>query len=430
MAFSYIDTSIDEALSLDAADQLKEFQNYFYYPKHQGEKAIYFCGNSLGLQPKGAQSAINQVLEKWQTLGVEGHFEGDLPWVEYHKILAPILGNILGAKAEEVAVMNTLTVNLHLLLVSFYRPTKSRYKIIMEGGAFPSDQYAVQSQVTFHGFNSKEAIIEIHPRAGEVLLQTDDILKTIEQHGAETALILFGGVNYYTGQFYDLEAITKKGHEVGAKVGFDLAHAIGNVPLGLHHYGADFAMWCSYKYLNSGPGSLGGIFIHERYADMPELPRFAGWWGHDEKRRFLMEKDFVPMYGAEGWQLSNLPILALAPQKASLSLFKKAGMFNLRLKSMQLTGYLAFLIQQINEEYPFFDIITPSNPEERGCQLSIAAKHGGKDVFHYLIKHGVILDWREPNVFRVAPTPMYNTFEEVWKFADLLKQYAKQTLTK
>lgn len=407
----------------DQNDPLRPFREAFIFPQHNGQDCIYFCGNSLGLPSQNVNTEVQQVLSQWTELGVEGHFVGERPWTQYHKLLVDPLTKIVGAKPHEIVVMNTLTVNLHLLMVSFYQPTASRYKILMEGGAFPSDQYAIQSQVKFHGYQPEEAIIEIEPRPGEHLIRTEDIIAKIEAYKDEIALVLFGGINYYTGQFFDLATITKAGHEAGAMVGFDLAHAAGNVPLQLHDWNADFAMWCSYKYMNSSPGGLSGVYIHERYADRADLPRFAGWWGHDEERRFLMEKEFVPMYGAEGWQLSNAPILALAPYKASLDLFERAGFDNLRAKSVQLTGYLEFLIQELNQQGYAYEFITPSHPDERGCQLSVLAKNEGKALFDYLIENGVILDWREPNVIRVAPTPMYNTFEEVWRFVALLKQY-------
>jgi len=411
------------AKRLDREDTLSHYRRQFYFPQHNGKDAIYFCGNSLGLQPKSAEAATQQVFEQWRTLGVEGHFAGERPWTQYHKLLAQASAHIVGAKPEEVVVMNTLTVNLHLMLVSFYRPTKERYKIIMEGGAFPSDQYAVESQVKWHGFAPKEAIIEVFPRKGEELLRTEDIISTIEQHASETALVLFSGINYYTGQLFDMAEITKAGHQAGALVGFDLAHAAGNVPLQMHDWDVDFAVWCTYKYLNGGPGAPSGTFIHERHAFDKEVPRFAGWWGHDEERRFLMEKGFVPMPGAEGWQLSNASILAFAPLKASLDQIYEVGMPALRRKSEHLTGHLEYLIWELNAQGHQFEIITPENPAERGCQLSISATGKGKQLFHYLTENGVVLDWREPNVVRVAPTPLYNSFENVWQFVDLLRQF-------
>ncbi len=420
---SMYEATLEYARKQDREDVLRHFKDKFIFPQHNGQNCIYFCGNSLGLQSKNINTEIQQVLSQWAEFGVEGHFTGEQPWTQYHKLLVEPLTKIIGAKPHEIVVMNTLTVNLHLLMVSFYQPTATRYKILMEGGAFPSDQYAIQSQVKFHGYNPEDAIIEIEPREGEHLIRTEDIVDKIEAHQDEIALVLFGGINYYTGQFFDLEAITRAGHLAGAKVGFDLAHAAGNVPMKLHEWKVDFAMWCSYKYMNSSPGGMSGVYINEKYADRADLPRFAGWWGHDEERRFLMEKAFVPMHGAEGWQLSNAPILALAPYKASLDLFEQAGFENLRAKSIRLTGYLEFLLQELNQQSYNYEFITPSNPAERGCQLSVLAKDEGKALFNYLIEYGVILDWREPNVIRVAPTPMYNTFEEVWQFVALMRNY-------
>jgi kynureninase len=426
------------ARQLDKLDPLREYRDLFYFPQHNGKETIYLCGNSLGLQPKGVQAALEQELSHWPEHAVEGHFRGGMPWMYYHKFLLPQSAALVGARPEEVVVMNTLTTNLHLLMVSFYRPTRERYKIIMEAGAFPSDQYAMETQVQWHGFDPAVAIVEVAPREGEETLRTEDILSTIERHGPETATVLFGGVNYYTGQFFDLRAITEAGHAAGAYVGFDLAHAAGNLPLQLHDWNADFACWCSYKYLNSGPGGPGGIFVHERHANNTDLPRFGGWWGHDEEHRFLMKKGFKPMNGAAGWQLSNAQIMACAPHKVSLDMFDATGMPALRAKSVKLTGYLEFLIGEMNGAHqqlsivnrqssidsPRFHIITPEDPAQRGCQLSILTGPDGKKLFDYLTENGVIADWREPNVIRVAPVPMYNSFEDVWRFAELLKNYA------
>ena len=416
---------------MDAQDPLQSFRNEFYFPQHEGKDAIYFCGNSLGLQPKSTQHYIQRELEQWRTYGVEGHFRGEHPWFHYHKYLQPQTAHIVGAKEQEVVVMNTLTVNLHLLMVTFYRPTKERFKIIMEAGAFPSDQYAIESQVKWHGFVPAEAIIEVAPRLGEDNLRTEDILATIAQHGDETALVLFGGVNYYTGQFFDLKAITQAGQRAGAYVGFDLAHAAGNVPLQLHDWEVDFASWCSYKYLNGGPGGPSGVFIHEKHGNDRDLPRFAGWWGYDEQQRFLMKKGFIPMSGAEGWQLSNASILSFAAHRASLDLFAAATMPALRAKSEKLTGYLEFLLQQLIREGYSLQLITPKNEAERGCQLSLLTDAKGKQLFDYLSNNGVICDWREANlptgqagVIRLAPTPLYNRFEEVWILANLLRSYS------
>lgn len=421
----HYENSLAFAQSMDAADPLRSFREEYLFPQHQGRDTLYFCGNSLGLQPRGAEAAIARELDRWQALGVEGHFQGDLPWTEFHKALAPVSAQIVGAAGtHELVIMNTLTVNLHLMMVTFYRPDSKRYKIIMEAGAFPSDQYAIESQVRYHGEDPETAIVEVAPRPGEELLRTEDIVAAIERHGSQTALVLFGGINYYTGQFYDIETITAAAHRVGAIAGFDLAHAAGNVPLELHDWNVDFAVWCTYKYLNSGPGALGGVFIHERHARNTELPRFAGWWGHNEERRFLMEKGFLAIPAAEGWQLSNAPILAMAPMLASHDLFGRAGMAKLRDKSILLTGYLEFLIDELRREGYNYQFITPRNPEKRGCQLSFLTGPNGKALFDYLMRNGVICDWREPNVIRIAPTPMYNSFQDVFEFGRLLKAYS------
>ncbi|MCB0679358.1 MAG: kynureninase [Saprospiraceae bacterium] len=413
--------TLEFARELDRQDPLRSYREQFHFPQHQGSDVLYFCGNSLGLQPKGVKDALLQELEHWQTYGVEGHFRGEMPWMYYHKFLSAQTARLVGAQEEEVVVMNTLTTNLHLMMVSFYRPTSDRYKIVMEAGAFPSDQYAVESQVRFHGFAPEEAIVEVAPREGEETLRTEDIIETIERQGAQTALVLFAGVNYYTGQFFDLPEIAAAGRRVGARVGFDLAHAAGNLPLQLHDSKADFAVWCSYKYLNSGPGGPSGVFVHERHAHAPELPRFAGWWGHDESQRFFMRKGFVPMRGAAGWQLSNAQIFSFAAHKASLDLFDEVGMPALREKSLLLTGYLEFLLQELNRAQPRYRVITPTDPAARGCQLSILTGSDGKELFDHLSANGAVCDWREPNVIRVAPVPLYNSFEDVWRLAELLR---------
>jgi kynureninase len=416
-----MENSLLFAQQLDSQDTLSHFRERFHIPAPNGKPVIYFCGNSLGLQPKSAKAAIEQELEDWKNLGVEGHFQGKNPWFHYHKFLTEKAAKIVGGKPLEVVIMNNLTVNLHLMMVSFYRPTKERFKIITEAGAFPSDQYALESQARFNGHNPDKAIIELKPRRGEETLHTADILDAIEEHKDELSLVMMGGVNYYTGQLFDMEKITITAQKAGAFVGFDLAHAAGNVPLHLHNWGVDFAVWCTYKYLNSGPGGTSGVFVHERHANKPDLPRFAGWWGHSEKERFLMKKGFIPEEGAAGWQLSNAQIMPMALHKASLDIFDEAGIENLRAKSEKLTGFLEFLIKETfkNDE---IRIITPSNPDERGCQLSLVAKENGRKVFDYLSKNHVIADWREPNVIRVAPTPLYNTFEEVYRFVELLKK--------
>lgn len=414
------EASAQLAFEMDAQDSLKSFREKFYIPKQpDGEDVLYFTGNSLGLQPKTTGNYIEQELKDWATLGVEGHFHAKNPWLPYHEFVAEQMAEIVGAKPIETVVMNSLTVNLHLLMVSFYRPMPKRHKIVIEAGAFPSDQYAVQSQIKFHNFEIENSLIELKPRTGEALLRTEDIERTIAEHGDSIALIMLGGVNYYTGQKYDFERITKAGHEIGAIVGFDLAHAAGNVELKLHDWNADFAAWCSYKYLNSGPGSIAGVFVHERHAQSFDLPRFAGWWGHDKETRFLMGSNFVPLRGAEGWQLSNPPIFQLAALKASLDIFEQAGMINLIEKSKKLTGYLEFLLGEIGDER--ISVITPSNPDERGCQLSIRVREADKNLFNSLSDKGVYADWREPDVIRVAPVPLYNSFTDVFRFAEILK---------
>ncbi|MEQ8927975.1 MAG: kynureninase [Fulvivirga sp.] len=409
------------ALELDNLDPLKEYRSQFHIPIINGTECIYFTGNSLGLQPKITKQYLEEELEDWKNLGVEGHFHAKhRPWFHYHKFTKELLAKVVGAKPLEVVSMNNLTSNLHLLMVSFYRPTSSRFKIIMEGGAFPSDQYAVESQVRFRGLEPDVAIVEIFPRDGEETLRTKDITKAIHEHGESVALVLFSGVQYYTGQYFDIKKITEAAHKVGSFAGFDLAHAIGNVKLNLHDSGADFATWCSYKYLNSGPGGVSGIFVHERHANNPSLPRFAGWWGHNESERFKMEKGFIPMEGADGWQLSNVNVLSTAAHLASLKIFEKAGIDELRSKSILLTGYLRYLLNSLNSD--LIQVITPEAQEAHGCQLSIVIKEKGKEVFNQLTKEGVIADWREPEVIRVAPVPLYNTFKDVYTFYSILKK--------
>ena len=362
-----------------------------------------------------------------QSWGVEGHFHARKPWLPYHELFPKQLAAILGCLPNEVVVMNQLTVNLHLLMVSFYRPTKKRFKIICEARAFPSDQYAMESQALYHGFDPKETIIEVHPRSGENILRTEDILSLIHEHGDSVALILFGAVNYYTGQFFDLEKITVAAHEVGAYAGFDLAHAAGNTELKLHDWKIDFACWCSYKYLNSGPGGVAGIYIYEKYAKDTGFPRFAGWWGLDKENRFKMEKGFKAIFSAEGWQLSNAPVLSMAAHKASLDIFEEAGMERLHAKRKKLSGYLHFILNELNQssdDYPI-EIITPKNEIERGCQVSMLMLKKGPEIFDELVKQGVIADWREPNVIRVAPVPLYNSFEDVWKFGNIISSILK-----
>ncbi|MDT3401738.1 kynureninase [Mucilaginibacter terrae] len=420
--------SAEFAHQLDEQDALHNYRDQFLIPQHNGKDIIYLCGNSLGLQPKSTKQHLDAKLGEWQSLAVEGWFQGDNPWLEYHKQLLPALCNIVGAHSSEITIMNSLTINLHLLMVSFYQPKNGRYKIIMEGGAFPSDQYAVESQVKFHGFNPEDAVIEIFPRVGESTLRTEDILNMIKAHGNEVALVLFGGINYYTGQLFDMQNIAATAHEVGALAGFDLAHAAGNVPLQLHKWNADFACWCSYKYMNSGPGGISGIFVHEKHHNNPQLNRFAGWWGYRNDTRFKMAPGFKPEVGAEGWQVSTSPVLLMAAHKASLDIFEQAGSVNtLREKALVLTAYLEYLINQINQQAgdELFKIITPVNQQERGSQLSIICKRNGKAIFDYLANQGVIGDWREPDVIRLSPVPLYNTFTDVYTAALHLTQAAK-----
>jgi kynureninase len=411
------------ARQADAEDPLNKYRQLFYIPQQDNKEVIYFCGNSLGLQPKSVRNTLDKELEKWQHLAVEGHFNGEQPWLTYHKQFKEPVARLVGALPQEVIVMNNLTTNLHLMLVSFYQPSGKRFKIITEKGAFPSDQYALESQVRYHGYNPEEAIIEIQPRAGECTLRTEDIVQIIEQHSRELALVMMGGLNYYTGQVFDMQAITKAGQKAGAFVGFDLAHAAGNIRLHLHQWNVDFAVWCTYKYLNSSPGGVAGAFVHERHANNDQLPRFAGWWGHKEEERFQMKKGFKPMYGADGWQLANSPILLMAAHKAALDIFDEAGMEAVTMKSRKLTGYLEFLLMSNPAVEKAIQIITPANPDERGSQLSLLVKEGGKRLFEQISDRGVIADWREPNAIRVAPAPLYNTFEEVFLFSQILAKY-------
>ena len=411
------------AQQLDLQDELASYRNDFIFPQFNNKNVIYFTGNSLGLQPKIAKSYVDEVMTDWANLAVEGHFHADKPWWDYHERFANPLSKIIGSKPSEVTVMNTLTVNLHLLMVSFYRPSKTRYKIICEEKAFPSDQYMFQSQVNFHGYKTEDAIVEIKRREGEHNIRLEDIIAKIEEIGDELALVLFGGVNYYTGQVFDMKTITATAHKVGATAGFDLAHAAGNIKLELHDWNVDFAAWCSYKYMNSGPGNASGCFIHEKHHYNNELPRFAGWWGHNKERRFKMEPTFDPVHGADGWQVSNLPVLSLAPYLASVEIFAKVGMEALIAKRNQITAYLEFILHEIDKEVKGnFEVITPSNQEERACQLSVFLHGEGRELFDYLMKNGVITDWREPNVIRLAPVPLYCSFEDMYNFGQILKK--------
>ncbi len=403
----------------DKEDSLSYLRNRFFIPKDKnGNEWIYFTGNSLGLQPKLTKEYINQELEDWANLGVEGHFEAKNPWLNYHELLTDKMAKIVGAKPIEVVVMNTLTTNLHLLMVSFYRPTKTKYKIVIESDAFPSDRYAVQSQLKFHGFDDEDGVIEWKPRVGETLLNIEDLESIIKFEGDEIALLLIGGVNYYTGQFLDIKKIAEIGHSKNCIVGIDLAHGVGNVQPNLHDSNVDFAAWCTYKYLNAGPGSLGGVFVHEKHAKNKDLPRFAGWWNHNKETRFNMRQPFDVMQGAEGWQLSNPPILSMAAIKASLDLFDEVGMNALREKSKKLTGYFEYLITEIDSDD--IKIITPKDPNERGCQLSIQVKNADKSLHKKLTENNIITDWREPNVIRCAPVPMYTSFEDVYRMVSIL----------
>lgn len=412
------------AKQLDAQDELRKYRDEFLFPQVNGKQVIYFTGNSLGLQPKRSKAYVDEIMTDWANLAVEGHFYSNKPWWDYQERFAEPLSGLVGAKPNEVTVMNTLTVNLHLLMVSFYQPTAKRFKIICEEKAFPSDQYMFQSQVHFHGFNPDDAIVEIKRREGEHNIRLEDILKKIEEVGDELALVLIGGVNYYTGQVFDMKAITHAGHKQGAYVGFDLAHAAGNIKLQLHDWGVDFAAWCSYKYMNSGPGNLSGIFVHENHHNNTDLPRFAGWWGHNKERRFKMEPNFDPVRSAEGWQISNLPVISLAPYLASVEMFAEVGMDKLIAKRNLITSYLEFILHEVDKEIEGteFEIITPANQEERACQLSVFLHGQGRALFDYLMKNGVITDWREPNVIRLAPAPFYCSFEDMYEFGQILKK--------
>ncbi|MBL8000909.1 MAG: kynureninase [Flavobacteriales bacterium] len=409
------------AQARDAADPLRAFRAEFLFPKHNGHDVLYFTGNSLGLQPRGAADALKQELDDWARFGVEGHFQAKHPWYSYHEEITPSLARLVGALPEEVVAMNQLTSNLHFLMVSFYRPDGKRRKILTETRPFPSDTYAFASQIAFHGGDPEADLVEVQPRAGEHTLRTEDIVAKINELGDALALVCFGGVNFYTGQAFDMAAITKAAHAVGAIAGFDLAHAAGNLHLKLHDWDVDFACWCSYKYLNSGPGSVAGAFVHQRHLGK-QLPLFAGWWGHDKSERFKMERTFKPMPTAEAWQVSNAPVFSMAVHRVALELFDRAGIAQLRAKSEQLTAYLAFIIAEVEKATGTrLEVITPNDPAQRGCQLSILAHGHGKALFNRITERGVIADWREPNVIRVAPVPLYNSFEDVYRFGGILK---------
>lgn len=412
--------SLEYAARMDAQDPMQQFRDRFHFPQRaDGGEILYFTGNSLGLQPRMARGYIEQELDDWARLAVAGHIHAKTPWLPYHEFLTEKMARVVGAMPIETVVMNSLTVNLHLMMVSFYRPQGERRKVMIEKGAFPSDQYAVRSQIAFHGFDPESCLLEIEPRKGESTLRTGDILEAIEREGESIALILMGGVNYLTGQAFEMRSISKAGRRAGAKVGFDLAHAAGNLELHLHDWDVDFAVWCSYKYLNAGPGGIAGAFINERHARSFDLPRFAGWWGNDKETRFLMGPEFKPLAGAEGWQISNPPIFQMAALRASLDIFDEAGMKELRSKSVKLTGYLESLITGLNDDR--VTIITPREPETRGCQLSIRVRDAGKKVFDHLTANGAEVDWREPDVIRVTPVPLYNSFKDVYLFSEMFR---------
>ena len=408
------EASIEFAQRMDQEDPIRSYRDRFHFPQFNGEDILYFGGNSLGLMPKTAKDAVLDELDVWEKMGVTGQHHR---WEAYHEQLTDSTARLVGAKPSEVVVMNALTVNLHILLVSFYQPTTDRYKIVIEKGAFPSDQYAVESQIKFHGFDPKDALIELNPRNGEKCLRTDDILDTLRSEGESIATILIGGVNYYTGQAFDMNTITDVGHEIGAFVGFDLAHGTGNLKLELHNWGVDFAAWCTYKYMNSGPGSPGGVFIHEMHGNW-EGPRFAGWWCHHKETRFEMNPDFFPITGAEGWQISNGPILSIACLRKSMDIFDEVGMDALRTKSEALTGYLEFLFNSMQDKV---SIVSPTDPKDRGCQLSVLIHENGKKVFEQLGERGVVCDWREPDVIRLAPAPLYNSYSDVYQAVEILR---------
>ncbi|WP_425393019.1 kynureninase [Ekhidna sp.] len=414
--------ALQKAKQLDEQDQLSKFRSEFHFPQKDGKDCIYLCGNSLGLQPKRTSEFVNEELQKWKKWGVEGHFTGDKPWVSYHQNAKPYLSKIVGAHEHEVVAMNNLTTNLHLALASFYQPKGKRSKILIEKGAFPSDFYAVNSRIKVSGYDPEENLIELEPAVGSDNLSTQEIIRKIEELGDELALVMFPGIQYYTGQFFDINQIAAAAHKVGAYAGFDLAHAVGNVPLNLHEDKADFAVWCTYKYLNSGPGGVGGLFIHENHGKNKEMPRLSGWWGHNAEARFKMANQINPIPTVDGWQLSNVNILSHASHLASLSVFEEAGMENLRAKSLLLTDFMEELMLNSEVLNNQIKILTPTSHEERGAQLSIYLTNHGKSVFEYLIERGVILDWREPNVIRVAPVPLYNSFTDAVNFVKILEE--------
>lgn len=418
--------SIDLAIELDKNDKISAYREKFFIPKKSnGDDVIYFAGNSLGLQPKSTKEYIDRVLSEWGELAVEGHFNAKIPWMKYQDLLAELTAKIVGAKPIEVVNMNTLSVNLHLMLVSFYRPTKNRYKILIESPTFPSDHYAVQSHIKFHGYKVDDSLIEISPKPGESYIKTEDILELLNKERDSIALVLLAGINYYSGQAFEYEKITKAGHEKGCIVGFDMAHSAGNLILNLHDWDVDFAVWCTYKYMNAGPGAVAGCFVHERFANDTSIPKFWGWWGQDKATRFLMDKKFIPIPGAESWQVSNPSILLFAALHASLDMFDEVGMMRLRDKSELLTSYAEFLIE--NSAGSLVEIITPKDVSQRGCQLSLRIKNNGKEIHKKLNSAGVICDWREPDVIRIAPVPFYNAFQDIWNFIQILDSINKKT---
>lgn len=418
MSFS---TDINFALRADAADELAPFKQEFHFPQKNGKDTIYFCGNSLGLQPRNVEAAIQTELNSWKEEAIAGYLHGKNPWLYYQEYMKTSLSKIVGCKEDEVTVMNSLTVNLHLLMLSFYRPTKEKYKIIMEAGAFPSDQYAVETLVNHYGFDPATAIVEIFPEPGEKTLRTENIIRAIEEHSDHLALVLFGGINYYTGQLFDIKQITEAAHKANAIAGFDLAHVAGNVPLLLHYWKVDFAVWCSYKYLNAGPGAVGGVYVNEYFASDVRTPRLGGWWGNEEKTRFKMEKGFIPKTNAGGWNISTAQVFNMVCLKASLELFDRAGIEKLRAKSIQLTAYLEYLLHQLPNLQ--FEIITPVDAESRGAQLSLYFTERGREIHDKMIESGIIVDYREPGVIRVAPSPMYCSFEDVYRFYEILRDH-------
>ncbi len=419
----HYESSLEFARAQDAADPLRSYRDQFLFPSQGTNEVVYFAGHSLGLQPKTVRAAVGLELDEWAKYGVEKHFHSTNPWYSYHELLTPPMAEIVGAKESEVVCMNSLTTNIHLLFVSFYRPTKTRYKIISEAKMFPSDRYVLETQAQFHGFDPDDAIIEVAPRDGENSIREEDILAVIEANADEAALVFFGGANYFTGQLFNILRLTEAAHAVGAIAGFDLAHAAGNVPLSLHEWGVDFAAWCSYKYLNSSPGNIGAIFVHERHGRNFELPRLGGWWGHNKSTRFQMKNGFQPMEGAEGWQVSCVPILGMAAMKASLDVFAEAGMSALREKSEKLTGYLEYTVDRLVNEFPDAEIsvITPRDPDQRGCQISIVIAGRERKLFDDMVSAGVIADFREPCVIRMAPVPLYNSFEDVFTFGAVMR---------